>query len=155
MTRFEFEQMVLTYGADTARWPEDITPAGHAFMSKNPDEARELLTAEESLDAALDMIIAPAPSDLLKKRILNTAQVNPAHDTRPARTSGYLHWRSAAALVVAAFGLGFGGANLLPPSETNGGSTYAQADTDWQDAADDLGLSDTYAWVEGDNADGY
>lgn len=151
MTKAEFENLIAAYGTDSARWPEDMAQMAQAFMTNSPDQAEKLMFAEVQLDEALNLVTSPAPSDLLKKRILNAASIKAANENSPAPKAGWLHWKSAAALMLGAFALGFGGANWLPSSgETSTEALYAQIDTSWEEAADELGLLDTYTWVEED-----
>lgn len=149
MTHLEFKNLVATYGANFARWPSDKVELAQAFLSENPLDARQIMASDAVLDSALNSITVSAPSDLLRQRIIKTARPAAANDTQPARRSGFLHWRSAAALMLGAFALGFGGANFMPLGQTSPEPVYAQADAAWGDAADDMGLADTYAWVEG------
>ena len=150
MNTIDFENLIAAYGADPAAWPSAKAQTAQAFMKKFPEQAKIVMARETQLDAALNLISAPAPSDLLKKRIQNAATPAVANENTPAPQSGLLRWRSAAALMLGAFALGFGGANWMPNGEETSEVLYAQTDTDWQDAADDLGLLDTYSWVEED-----
>lgn len=150
MTQAEFENMIAAYGADSTRWPADQAHMAHAFVAKSPDQAEKLMTADAQLDAALGLVSAPVPSDLLKKRILNAASTKAANENSPMPKSGFLNWKSAAALMVGAFALGFGGANWLPSGEISSETLYAELDSSWEETADALGLLDTYNWVEED-----
>ena len=156
MTHIEFEQMVAAYGTHPDLWPEELAPSGRQFLSDSPERAKQIMSSEAALDGLLGEISAPTPSDLLRQRILKAAQPVAANDRAPARKVGLLHWRSAAAMMVGTFALGFGGANMMLTNENGTAPVYAQAQADlhWQSTADDLGLSDVYTWVEGDTNDG-
>lgn len=88
------------------------------------------------LNKKLDSYQAPEPGDLLKARILKTANAK-AVDTPPSFTRRFMPL-AASLLAVCAIGL-----TTLQLTQTD--ETEAIA---WQDAATDLGFDDIYDWVE-------
>ena len=155
MTFDEFEHIISCYGSSPARWPEHLRAAAETFAAAHPAQVKDILAAEARLDAALDAAAPPSASDLLKRRILMSAnQLQPAAAPEMAeRKSTILQWRNVAALMLCTFGLGFGGAQIMPAPQITPEPVLAEstADTEWLTAAEDLGLADTYAWVEGES----
>ena len=97
-------------------------------------------------DAKLDKVLAayqaPAPSDLLKARILKAAQQErqgaPAQTAQPSLARRFA---PIAATVLAICAIGF------TAMQHNAGIADPEAAA-WQEAALDLGMDDIYAWVE-------
>ena len=141
MIDIEFENLVAAYGANPARWPEARRAAGEQYMISNP-ATETLLRNEAKLDAALDLVIAPEPSDILKARIMKdaTGNVSQAPSIKPERKQ---HWKIAAAFVAV---LAVGG--LTYSVYTTTAETESET-TAWLEAANELGVSDIYDWVEG------
>lgn len=140
MTETEFKNLLAAYGANPVRWPEDRRAAGELYLETNPD-APALLQAEAELDAALDRLTTPTPSDILEARILKaaTGQVSLPLQTKPARLQ---YWKMAAsfAAMLAIGVVGYSAYTLADPQSE---------ETVWLEAANELGVSDIYAWVEG------
>jgi len=91
---------------------------------------------DNDLNRRLDAYQAPEPSEMLKARILKQAAATSA---KPA--SWTRRFMPIAASLVAIFALGFAGLQLSQPVAAN---------DVWLEAANDLGLSEIYIWVEGD-----
>ncbi len=92
--------------------------------------------SDKKLGAVLDSYQAPAPSDLLKARILKAAG-----ETSASKRSFIKYYISIAASLVAVCAIGF---TALQVTDI-GGQPEAEA---WQEAALDLGLEEVYLWVE-------
>ena len=97
-------------------------------------------------DAKLDKVLAayqaPAPSDLLKARILKAAQQESQDvQTQIAQPSFTRRFAPIAAMVLAVCAIGF----TVLEQNTPINDPEAAA---WQEAALNLGLDDIYAWVE-------
>lgn len=150
----KFEQLVSAYGADPKKWPNELRTQAQDFVQNNGKAAKPLLAQAKKLDEALSLVQLRPPSELLKRRILMNLKdqtVTPVNVRRAAPA-----WRSVAAMVTAAFALGFGGAQFLPVA--GGDDVVVLAETDasvtesqdgWQAAANTLGISEIYSWVEG------
>lgn len=95
MNALRFVEIMQAYGSDSARWPEGERDAALAF-AKTHDSATQILEQSRELDDLLNTQTAPAPSDLLKSRILKqAAPVQPAETSRPA------YYRIAAVILFA------------------------------------------------------
>lgn len=92
---------------------------------------------DNDLNKRLGAYQAPEPSDLLKARILKRATAQPAK--RPSWTRRLM---PIAACLMAVFAIGFAGLQLSQPDTT---------EDIWLEAANDLGVSEIYAWVEGED----
>ncbi|MBD3649467.1 MAG: hypothetical protein HUJ31_18900 [Pseudomonadales bacterium] len=68
MNKDRLRQLVSTYGASPARWPEEEREAAARFVEANP-EVREALSREAALDELLDTFNVDVPHDL-RNRIL-------------------------------------------------------------------------------------
>jgi hypothetical protein len=68
MTRQQFERLLETYGADTARWPDALHSAARALLAHDAD-ARAAHAAAAQLDALLDRFAPPAPHDAAERVI--------------------------------------------------------------------------------------
>lgn len=157
----EFQNMVSAYGADPQKWPDHRRADAQTFASNHQEAVKPILEHARKLDEALSVLKPAAPSDLLRRRIEGGLNVHARNGTtgynvQPKFVPG---WRSIAAMVVCAFGLGFGGAQFMPTKNDGADITYSEASVaqeNWQLAANDLGLEDVYIWVEGsaENSDG-
>jgi hypothetical protein len=67
-----FKDILETYGANPARWPEESIEACQNFI-ENDSEAERLFRSYAKVDAAFDGDVGEPPSDLLK-RILAKAK---------------------------------------------------------------------------------
>lgn len=91
----------------------------------------------KQLDTKLGSYEAPAPSDLLKARILKVAG-----ETSAPQRSFAKRYMSIAASLVAVCAIGFATLQVT-------GDVSEQPETEiWQEAALHLGFSDVYEWVE-------
>lgn len=139
MIKSEFENLVTAYGAHPARWPEDRRLAGELYLQANPKAQIPLQTAA-ALDNALDYAKVPEPSDVLRARIMKaaTGPVSTPQKTRAPRQ----YWKIAAsfAAILAIGGLAY---TASTPTISEDESPI------WLEAANDLGVSDIYEWVEG------
>ncbi len=100
-----FEAILTAYGADPSRWPQDERAEALAFERAEPEAAKILREAAGRLDALLDTVRAPEPSESLAARILEAGL---------AETRFAPRWlQLAAALALSAgLGLGWGGGSL-------------------------------------------
>lgn len=152
MTEKNSIDLIQRYGADPARWPEDMRETALQILAAHPDAAHQ----EAALDAALHSAQAPMPSDLLRARILREAKTT-AQDIPTALTNygmaandrvkspfkiNATKWGAVAATLIICGALGF---QALSPAAV----TTPVDDAIWQEAAADLGLTDLYGWVEG------
>jgi len=90
---------------------------------------------DTDLNKMLDNYQAPAPSELLKGRILKAAIAKPA--AKPSFTKRFM---PIAASLLAVCAIGFGTLQYT--------QTYETETAIWQEAAADLGFNDIYEWVE-------
>jgi len=95
------------------------------------------MLSDKKLGLRLDHYEAPAPSDLLKARILKTAG-----ETAAPRRSYAKRYISIAASFVAVCAIGFATLQVMNPDQP-------EAEI-WQETALDLGFQDIYEWVESD-----
>lgn len=99
---------------------------------------------DNDLDKRLESYQAPEPSDLLKARILKQAAKHaPAELAKPVPSNSKSwprRYMAIAASLLAVFVIGVAGLQLSQPD--------ASEDV-WLEAANDLGVSEIYAWVEG------
>lgn len=123
MNALRFVEIVQAYGADSARWPDQDRAAALEFSIRH-DSAAQILTQAERLDAVLDSRFAPAPSDLLKSRILK--QVRPQVRSE-ADQSAPLRWKPFAAGAACLFIAGFIGLTTLTGGQ-NGAFSDAEID---------------------------
>lgn len=157
----EFQNMVAAYGADPQKWPDHQRADAQTFASSHQEAVQPILEHAEKLDAALSLLTPSAPSDLLRRRIVGGLDAGAQNGATAyaAQRKSVPGWRSIAAMVVCAFGLGFGGAQFMSANNDSADISYVEASAaqeNWQLAANDLGLEDVYIWVEGsaDNSDG-
>jgi len=89
MTPERFEELAEAYGGAVARWPMAEREAAAAWMTAQPEAARQILARAEALDAALDAW-RPAPvSHALLEQVV-------AHAPRaPMRRAVAWIWRGA------------------------------------------------------------
>ncbi|WP_154813719.1 hypothetical protein [Hellea balneolensis] len=93
---------------------------------------------DSELNNKLDAFQAPAPSDLLKSRILKAAK--PVENTSPKRQSYTQRFMPIAASLLAICAVSFGVMQVQAPTEPDSAA--------WQEAALDLGFEEVYDWVE-------
>lgn len=154
MTLEEFTHMVSAYGADPQRWPDEQLAAAQIFVSGHKAAAERILKDAEKLDEALSLLNPSPPSDLLRRRVMAGLDGEPKNQTAKHTVfqTSAPGWRGIAAMVVCAFGLGFGGAHLMQAGSITPEMAYAEASSaqeNWELAANDLGLEEVYSWVEG------
>ena len=142
MKKAEFDNMIAAYGANSIRWPEDRRTAGERYLQANP-EAQTLVHTEAVLDEVLDYASTAEPSDILKARIMKaaTGKVN----TLSKESAPRQYWKLAASFVavLAIGGLTYSAYTASTPTVSEDESAI------WLEAANDLGVSDIYEWVEG------
>lgn len=63
LTEARFRDIVESYGADAARWPESERAAAAIFARNNPEVAQPLLDEARALDAWLDADVVDVPED--------------------------------------------------------------------------------------------
>lgn len=88
-----FERLVGAYGADPRRWPDGERVAAQTFLADDP-EARAILDRAAELDDWLALAPAPAPSEMLDRRVLRAAP--------RAKTISRFGWASGAGWAAAA-----------------------------------------------------
>jgi len=84
MTLERFTRLLDAYGGRIERWPEAERLAARALLGRSAD-ARARAAVAEQLDALLDRISTPAPSDALVARVLATVPARAAVRRPPAR----------------------------------------------------------------------
>jgi hypothetical protein len=87
MTRQQFERLLETYGADTARWPTGPRAAARALLARDP-AARAALEAAQRLDALLDRYAAPAAPGSAERIVASLRELPPQQADLPA-TAGW------------------------------------------------------------------
>ena len=103
---------------------------------------KDIKMSDAELDKVLSAYQAPAPSDLLKARILKAAQQERADSpVQPAQRSFTRRFAPIAATLLAVCAIGF-------TALQQGSSIEDPEAAAWQEAALDLGMDDIYAWVE-------
>ena len=103
---------------------------------------KDINMSDTKLDKVLAAYQAPAPSDLLKARILKAAQQErQGAAAQTAQPSFVRRFAPIAATVLAICAIGFTALNQ------NAAINDPEAAA-WQEAALDLGMDDIYAWVE-------
>ena len=145
MTRHEFQALISAFGANPQRWPENARQGAHQFIENHPDEAKIMMQYEKELDQRLDRSQIIGETETLKSRILAVSE-------QTIQESQYrnMSWRSMAAMMIATFSIGMVGGRLSVQTPTEVPSEYVVAENaDLYQAADDLGLDDIYAWVDG------
>lgn len=138
------KHLIEVYGTDSARWPVHFRSEAEAALQANPDSAKNAA----ALDNALDGHTIAAPSELLRARILKAAKADvksvSATDVLASNTSSHsrkiLRFAAVAAALMICAVLGY--QTLSPVS--------VEDTTQWVEAANDLGIEDLYAWVEGE-----
>ena len=111
MDEQRYEQLLESYGANTARWPEQERELALTFAEKNPERAAQIRARGDDLDTMLDNNIHAGSNDLLMARILNAAQ-NIPQDGLPANDRAnyaplQARWKSLAATLLLTTGIGF------------------------------------------------
>jgi len=154
MTLSDFKILVETFGANSARWPEDRQAEAQNFMRAHPEAARDVLQSEAGLDDLLETGRMSPGTDMLKARIKASVITEPVMKAPIPRRSGFGH-KAVAALMLASFAVGFGGANYFGPSESEfitelEDDTYT-ASNEWTEFADDYGMSEIYEWVDAED----
>lgn len=133
MTSLRFIQLLESYGAQPARWPQDERDSAMAFAQKFED-AKTLLSEAGTLDAALSDNVAPAPSDILKARILRSAQAETtAPDITVTSKAKSLPLRAIAATLLVGIFVGLGSGYLSPQTSEDAPALYAEHAYDWLD----------------------
>lgn len=101
-----FEHLADAYGADLRRWPEAEREAARRLMAADPRAGR-ILGEADVLDAFLDAAPRPAPSYVLRERVI--AGAAGAHLGQKRRLWGPFAWMSGAGWAAAACaGVAFG-----------------------------------------------
>ncbi len=155
MTLIEFTELVETYGADSARWPDDLREAASLFMQANKADCDAILVDEARLDSLLEGARLNPGTDMLKARILSSIEAPVAQststETAPARGRVFSFGHKAiAAMMLLSFSLGFAGASVLKlPGQDNITDDYVT--TEWAELADDYDLGDIYDWVDSED----
>jgi|GEM_PF-1889582 len=137
MNKNEFSALVEAYGAKSDNWPIERRDAAWTFIHDHPELAKELSGDALELDGWLDQSVSPAPSELLSLRILKEME-----ESQPVRRRWNLRNIAASLVVMSVVGIGLG-------SYVSQSGDIADAES-WSQAADDLGMSEIYLWVEGD-----
>jgi len=105
-------QLLESYGADPARWPDDRRQTALRCLEKSA-EARALQDEAAGLDATLDRAVAPAPAPELMAAILAAAsEPKPHFWTVPLWPFGPI-WKPVSALAAAAM-LGIVAGSFVP-----------------------------------------
>jgi len=146
MTLDEFKQYTETFGSDMSRWPEALQQAGRMFIKNNPETANSIISSERELDDLLDSGRIKPGTDMLQARIKASIeeQARP-HPIRSHRKG--LSYRAAAAMVAVSFSVGVAGTSALQVASGPEPTTTQLVENDWEDIADDYGMSDLYTWV--------
>ena len=112
MNEQRYEQLLESYGANTARWPEQERALALAYAQKNAERAAQIRAGSSDLDTLLDSNVhAACGNDLLMARILNAAQ-DMSQDGLPANdranyTPLQARWKSLVATLLLTTGIGF------------------------------------------------
>ncbi len=152
MNTQRLREIVGAYGAQPARWPDGERKAAQIWLKQNPDKADSILEDAMSFDQVLDSA-AHIPHDvsLLQARILKAAQ-NTKQDAKPntapandrilgqAKPAALSYWKSIAATLIMATGLGFG-IGQIAAADTNYMSAEALLALSMQSGYDELDLS--------------
>lgn len=147
----DFIKLVSAYGADEKRWPEDRRAEALAFVQKH-DTAKDILAEHGALDALLDTLEAPGPSDVLRAHISKSVKSDIAVGQLPAsndnRPTGRVIFGAMAASLLAAF-VGYSVWQAQPVGLPSDAQIIASIEID--------GLSDEdvryYAGLEDDSAE--
>lgn len=121
MTKREFLDLLDRYGAEPSRWPAPLRLTADRALAVNT-ELRDLLAAEQILEAALVDLPATSASPDLRRAILDIPLDHPRAGTAPSLTqlllAGWRRWTAGMATVTAAgvigFVLGYGQLVTLP-----------------------------------------
>ncbi len=101
MTLERFEELVASYGANPACWPEDERRSGTEFLSGNP-RAADIAAEAGTLDKLLAGQPAPAPANAALRDRLDAISTLPQNHSAPARPAN----RGGNSLFAAFFGSG-------------------------------------------------
>ena len=107
MTLERFAELVASYGADPARWPDDERRSGVELMSGNP-RAADIAAGAGTLDKLLAGLPAPAPASAALCDRLEAISTLPQDHNAPARPArpGQLANRGGYSIFTALFGSG-------------------------------------------------
>jgi hypothetical protein len=73
LNRQRFEQLAQAYGGDITRWPTELRDEAALLVAAEPAFARDVLTGEAQLDAALEELPRVVASSRLFESIVATA----------------------------------------------------------------------------------
>ena len=153
-----------TYGTNFTLWPDQKL----ARFVQHDASFEVHIKRSAMLDAELARNIAPAPSELLKSRILKIAAASPqktdagndptvtANETdieaaRPHRPVYFRQFAKLAALCLVCFIVGGSYWSANNATQTQQQIAEIDADTDaWLSTANDLDMADIFLWVETD-----
>lgn len=109
MTDTRLIELIETWGADPAGWPEAEQAAGKALLAAHPERFADALGAARGLDDLLGALPDALPSAELTRAIIAAApRAAPAPKSR-ARWFGFkAPWMPASGMAAAAFGLMMG-----------------------------------------------
>jgi len=145
----DFKRLIETYGSDIDRWPAAFQDPARAMMNSDATFTKPLMAEAVKLDEALASARLTPGTDMLKARILNGLESQPSRgmdqiaNDRAARGMKY---HTVAAMMVMSFVLGFAGSNFLQPNPAETGSSVF-VENDWEELANEYGMSDVYEWV--------
>lgn len=100
MNALRFVEIVQAYGADSSRWPAAEREAARQF-AKTHDSAANILAQSRQIDTLLNTQRPPAPSDLLKARILKEATTQNLVASQGAVKPRPAYYRIAAVILFA------------------------------------------------------
>jgi hypothetical protein len=110
MTKREFLDLLDRYGADPSRWPAPLRLAADRALALDA-ELRDLLAAEQVLEASLADLPAMGASPDLRRTILNIPLDHPRPIAAPSLAqlllTGWRRWTAGMATVTAAGVIGF------------------------------------------------
>ncbi len=141
MRHEQYRELVNTYGAHPARWPEDMRVDALTYAYKNPEQAAKTNAGDTILDKALDAGALPkTDNDLLMARILQAAKETPQQTALPIESPANDHptqfladdikapyvlkWKTLAATLLITMGIGFGWGQSMTDN-----SDYLDAET--------------------------
>jgi hypothetical protein len=132
MTLDRFEDQAGLYGPDVTRWPEAERDAARAFITANPDPARQVLVQANALNALLESAREAGPDEALFEAVIASA---------PAAQFAAPRWSAMAAAAALLVGVSTGWlttAAPLPEEEVlfeRAFAVLAEDDTDWLEEA--------------------
>lgn len=152
MTAQRLQELVDAYGVQPTRWPQAERQAAKTWLVQNPDVAQSVMRPADILDKSLDANISDiSDTSFLQARILKAAQkveqdaiigtvaANDGAQTL-AQSSLLTSWKSVAATLALATGLGFG-IGQVAAADTNYASAEALLSVSTQSGYDELDLS--------------